>query len=107
MSRKELSKLQILNLEDGQISVRELSDQMMWTINETYWVIKRDGIKVKKVWYEHTKISKESILRFLEMRNLRKSGLLVKQIAIKFGISGSRVSEILQREPYLKYKKLI
>lgn len=107
MSRKQLSKNQIILLESGQISVRAISGKLGWTLNQTYWVIKRDSIKVKKVWYEHIKISEENLQRFLEMRKLRKEGLLVKQIAIKFGISSSRVSEILGREKYLERKNLI
>lgn len=107
MSRKNLLKSQIQNLETGKISVREISKKLNWTLNQTYWVIKRDNIVVPKIWYEHIKISEGSLLRFLEMRKLRKEGWLVKQIAIKFGISSSRVSEILGREKYLERKNLI
>jgi hypothetical protein len=105
--KRKLRLTDVMRLEGGKISVSGLTEELGWTTNQIWNVIKRDGIRVPKIWYGGIKISGESIERFKEMSLLRKEGWLVKQIAIKYKLSDSRVSEILGKEEYLKCKGLL
>lgn len=103
--RRTLSTGQKKELESGKVSVSKLAKRLNLTLNQIWHIVYRDKIAIPKIWYTHFKMLDSSVKRCVEMKLLRDSGLLIKEIAFNYGLSQRRTSEIIASYPrILKYR---
>lgn len=103
---KVLEQSDIHDLENGKISVKQLSEKLGITLNALYHKIHKQGIKLKPA-FRQSRIQERSILRFERMIRFREQGLSYRQIALKYRLTHQTVMGIVNskrlREAHEKY----